>query len=178
MNIVRMQIMYGAKVDDDDRRTLVKYLADKQGLAPSETEGMRYALERRMNTPEEFDEPLNQTCARCHSGARVALLRRPLKEWERLVDFHLGRWSSLVHQAMSRDRDWYGLALKDVTPLLAERYPLATKTWSDWQKEQPKAGALAGKWSFAGHMPSKSEVTGTMKVIGGEGGQLKVAVDG
>lgn len=178
MSIVRMQIMYGVKVDEDDRRTLVKYLADKQGLAPSETEGMRYALERRLNTVEEFDEPINQTCGRCHSGARVALQRRPLKEWEHLVDFHLGRWPSLEYQAMSRDRDWFGQAKKDVAPLLAERYPLDSKAWSDWQQAKPKAETLVGKWSFAGNMPSKGEVAGTMQVTGGEGDQFKVAVDG
>lgn len=95
MSIGRMQVMHGLQISDDDRRTLVKYLADKQGLAPSETEGVRYAMERRLNTVEQFDEKLSQTCGRCHSGARVALQRRPAKEWEHLVNFHLGQWPSL-----------------------------------------------------------------------------------
>lgn len=47
MSIARMQIMHGLKISDAERRTVVKYLADRQGLAPSETEGARYALERR-----------------------------------------------------------------------------------------------------------------------------------
>lgn len=178
MSIARMQVMYGVKIEDEDRRTLVKFLADKQGLAPSETEGVRYALERRLNTVEQFDEPLNQMCARCHSGARVALQRRPLKEWERLVDFHLGRWPSLEYQSLSRDRDWYGLAHQEVAPLLAERYPLDAKAWSDWQQARPKAETLVGTWSFAGHMPSKGELAGTMQVSGGDGDQFKVAVKG
>ena len=50
MSIARMQVMHGLQISDDDRRTLVKYLADKQGLAPSETDGVRYAMERRLNT--------------------------------------------------------------------------------------------------------------------------------
>ena len=178
MSIARMQIMYGLKIEDDDRQTLVKFLSDKQGLAPSETEGLRYAFERRLNTVEQFDEPINQTCARCHSGARTALQRRTLKEWEHLIDFHLGRWPSLEYQAMSRDRDWYGLAHNEVAPLLAERYPLDAKAWSDWQQSKPEAETLVGKWSFAGHMPSKGEVAGTMQVTGGEGDQFKLIVDG
>lgn len=39
MSIARMQLMHGLNIADDERRTLVKYLADKQGLAPDETEG-------------------------------------------------------------------------------------------------------------------------------------------
>ncbi|MEB3902968.1 c-type cytochrome, partial [Pseudomonas putida] len=94
MSIARMQVMHGLQISDDDRRTLVKYLADKQGLAPSETEGVRYAMERRLNTVEHFDDQTSQMCGRCHSGARVALQRRPAKEWEHLVNFHLGQWPS------------------------------------------------------------------------------------
>ena len=43
MTIARMQIMHGLKITDEERRTVVKYLADRQGLAPSETDGYRYA---------------------------------------------------------------------------------------------------------------------------------------
>ena len=35
-------------------------------------------MERRLNTVEKFDsDNLTQMCARCHSGARVQLQRRP-----------------------------------------------------------------------------------------------------
>jgi hypothetical protein len=104
MSIARMQTMHGLQISDDDRRTLVKYLADTQGLAPSETDGVRYALERRLNTVEHFDDQTSQMCGRCHSGARVALQRRPAQEWERLVNFHLGQWPSLEYQALVRHR--------------------------------------------------------------------------
>jgi quinohemoprotein amine dehydrogenase len=178
MSVARMQLMYGVKIDDDDRRSVVKFLADKQGLAPSETEGMRYAMERRLNTIEKFDEPLQQMCARCHSGARVALQRRPLQEWERLVDFHLGRWPSLEYQSMSRDRDWFGLAHKEVAPLLAKDYPLESQAWSDWQKNKPKADLLPGQWSFSGHMLAKGDVRGVMKVTQEGDDTFKVELTG
>ncbi|MNM92590.1 Quinohemoprotein amine dehydrogenase A, alpha subunit, heme binding [compost metagenome] len=178
MSIARMQIMYGLKISDEERRDVVKFLADRQGLAPSETEGVRYALERRLNTVEEFDTNFEQMCARCHSGARIALQRRPAAEWEKLVHFHLGRWPSLEYQAMSRDRDWFELAKKEMVPELAKRYPFDSKAWSDWQKSMPKAESLVGQWSFAGHMPGKGEVAGTMEVASSGADKFKVTVKG
>lgn len=162
MSIARMQTMHGLQISDDDRRVLVKYLADKQGLAPSEADGGRYALERRLNNIEDFDEKFTQMCARCHSGARVALQRRPAKEWEYLVNFHLGQWPSLEYQAQSRDRDWLNIALKEMVPELAKRYPLDSQAWTDWQQQRPAAAKLAGDWSFSGHVPSKGDVRGVM----------------
>ncbi|MDR2188284.1 MAG: quinohemoprotein amine dehydrogenase subunit alpha [Azonexus sp.] len=178
-NIGRMQVMWGVKITDQDRRDLVKYLADKQGLAPSETEGFRYAMERRLNTTSENFEPLfAEMCARCHSGARFALQRKPAEEWSRLVHFHLGRFPSLEYQMMGRDRDWFGIALKEVVPALAKAYPLESQAWSDWQKQRPAANTLAGEWSFSGHLPGKGDVAGVMTVKNTENDQFKVEVKG
>ncbi|MHC8318526.1 quinohemoprotein amine dehydrogenase subunit alpha [Pseudomonas sp. LB3P31] len=178
MSIARMQTMHGLQISDDDRRTLVKYLADTQGLAPSETDGVRYALERRLNTVEKFDDQTSQMCGRCHSGARVALQRRPAQEWERLVNFHLGQWPSLEYQALSRDRDWFDLARKDMVPLLAKRYPLDNPAWKKWQDSAPKAEAFVGDWSFSGHLPGKGELAGVMSVTADAGDTFKVSVKG
>lgn len=178
MSIARMQVMHGLQISDANRRTLVKYLADKQGLAPSETEGVRYAMEGRLNTVEKFDDQFSQMCGRCHSGARVALQRRPAKEWEHLVNFHLGQWPSLEYQAQARDRDWLDIALKQTVPDLAKRYPLENQAWADWQKEKPKAGALPGQWSFSGHMLAKGDVRGVMTVSADAGDTFKVSVKG
>ncbi len=74
MNIVRMMIVHGVEVNPEERAALVKHLADTRGLAPSETAGYRYILER---TPDAIDnvpsEDLGAMCGRCHSFARVAL---------------------------------------------------------------------------------------------------------
>ncbi|BAK77010.1 quinohemoprotein amine dehydrogenase, alpha subunit [Pseudogulbenkiania sp. NH8B] len=179
MTIARMQTMHGLVISDEDRRTVVKYLADKQGLAPSETETARYALERSLNTVEHIgSEQYNQMCARCHSAARPALQRRPAKEWEHLVHFHLGQWPSLEYQAQARDRDWLQVALKEMVPLLAKEYPLDSKAWSDWQRHKPQPAALAGRWSFSGHMPGKGDVLGVMTVSPAGKDTFKVAVQG
>ncbi len=178
MSIARMQTMHGLQIGDEDRRSLVKYLADQQGLAPSETDGVRYALERRLNTAEQFDEKFTQMCARCHSGARVALQRRPAKEWEHLVNFHLGQWPSLEYQALARDRDWLDVALKEVVPELTKRYPLDSQAWTDWQQQRPDAAQLAGEWSFSGHLPSKGDVRGLMSVAVSGKDEFKVSLEG
>ena len=54
MTIVRMMQLHGVELADGERSTLVKHLADTQGLAPAETEGYRYILER---VPSAFEDP-------------------------------------------------------------------------------------------------------------------------
>lgn len=163
MSIARMQFAHGIQVTPDERRILVKYLADKQGLAPSETEGVRYALERRLNTIESFEsEQFTQMCARCHSGARVLLQRRPASEWEHLVHFHLGQFPTTEYQAMARDRDWFGIALKEMVPDLAKRLPLQTEAWKQWQARKPDP--VDGSWSFSGHLNGRGSFSGVMTV--------------
>ncbi|OMH26714.1 quinohemoprotein amine dehydrogenase subunit alpha [Motiliproteus sp. MSK22-1] len=167
MSIARMQVMHGLIISDNDRRTLVKYLADRQGLAPEETTGFRYAMERRLNTQESFEsEEFTQICARCHSGARVALQRRPASEWEHLVHFHLGQWPTIEYQAMGRDRDWLGSALNSMVPQLAKQFPLESKVWSDWQSAQKPS--LAGSWRFAGSAAGRGDVEGSMSITGSD----------
>lgn len=177
MTIGRMQVMHGLQIDDDDRRSLVKYFSDRQGLAPEESQPYRYAMERRLNTQEvNQSDDMAQMCARCHSEARVGLQRRPASEWEHLVHFHLGQWPTVEYQAMGRDRDWFNTALNTMVPALAERYPLKTDAWSDWQKaEKPK---LVGEWRFEGNMPGKGSVEGTMAISGSDTDGYRLELNG
>lgn len=168
MSIARMQTMRGLQITDEERGTLVKYLADKQGLAPSETEGARYALERRLNTAEQFkSDGFKQMCARCHSGARALLQRRPAAEWEHLVHFHLGQYPTLEYHLYSRDRDWLGIALKDIVPKLAGDLPLQSKEWKQWQARAPQT--VNGRWSMSGHMTGRGGFSGVMAVAPDKG---------
>lgn len=178
MSVARMQIMHGLKITDEERRTVVKYLADQQGLAPSETAGARYALERRLNTMEKFEsEQFTQMCARCHSGARVLLQRRPAGEWEHLVHFHLGQFVTTEYQALGRDRDWFGIALKEMVPELAKTLPLQSEAWKAWQAHAPLTAN--GDWSVSGHMSGRGGFTGVMKVrAGGDADRHTLSFDG
>ena len=179
MSVVRMQISHGLELSNEDRRNVVKHLANTQGLAPSETDGVRYGLERRLNTIETFrEEELGEMCARCHSGARAALQRRPAKEWQQLINFHLGQWASLEYQALSRDRDWFDIAINKTAHEIAKRYPFESKEWSKWEKNKPAATSLKGQWSFSGHYTGKGEVRGVMAVDFIDDEQFNVTLKG
>ncbi|WP_286240513.1 quinohemoprotein amine dehydrogenase subunit alpha [Neptuniibacter halophilus] len=177
MSIARMQLMHNLQITDEERRTLVKYFADRQGLAPEETEGARYAMERRLNTMESFDsQEFTEMCARCHSGARVMLQRRPQSEWEHLVHFHLGQWPTLEYQALARDRDWMEIALNQTVPQLGKDLGLESKAWENWQKA--KKVPMDGNWSFSATMPGKGDLRGVMTISGGKNDLYKVSVKG
>ncbi|MDI3325873.1 quinohemoprotein amine dehydrogenase subunit alpha [Pontibacterium granulatum] len=177
MTIGRMQMMHGLQISDDERSAVVKYLADRQGLAPEETADYRYAMERRLDTMEAFDDSFfEEMCARCHSGARVGLQRRPAEEWEHLVHFHLGQWPSTEYQALARDRDWFPMAINDMVPKLAKMFPMDSDSWDHWQAA-PKP-EFVGQWSFAVHQPGRGDGSGLMTVTKQEGDQYSVSVDG
>ncbi len=149
MTIARMMFLHGVELTNDERSALVKYLADTQGLAPAETEGFRYILER---VPSQIEQPatdeLGVTCGRCHSYARVALQRRTEDEWRKLSHFHLGQYPTAEYQALGRDRNWWDIASEQMPPELAKLYPLDTSEWAAWREHEPVD--LSGKWRFVG----------------------------
>lgn len=163
MTIVRMMQLHGVEVSDAERAALVKHLADTQGLAPTESEGFRYILEREPGALEDppTDE-LGTMCARCHSYARVALQRRTEDEWRRLAHFHLGQYPTTEYQALGRDRNWWEIASEKLPPDLAERYPLETPEWTAWQEREP--ADLSGQWRFFGREAGASAYEGVATI--------------
>lgn len=163
MNIVRMMIMHGVEVTPEERATLVKYLADTQGLAPAETAGFRYILERQPGVIETpATDELGVMCARCHSWARTALQRRTEADWLRHMHFHLGQWPTTEYQALGRDRNWWQIASEELPPKLAELFPLSTPDWDAWQdRESPD---LSGGWRFVGHEPGRGDYQGEVTI--------------
>lgn len=163
MTILRMEQNHGLQVTAPERRTLVKYLADSQGLAPSESKGYRYVLER---TPGVTDtgpsELLTQMCARCHTFARAALQRRDEDEWLKLVHFHLGQYPTTEYQALGRDRDWWGMATTETVKELGKLLPYASDAWTAWQAKEKQSAA--GSWRIVGHAPGKGGFQGMVEV--------------
>ena len=163
MTIVRMIQLHGVELSDEERSALVKHLADTQGLAPAETAGYRYILER---VPSAIEEPptdeLGAMCARCHSWARVALQRRTEGEWRRLAHFHLGQYPTTEYQALGRDRNWWQIASEELPPDLAQRFPLDTPAWAAWREREP--ADLSGKWRFVGRDPSAGDYEGVATI--------------
>lgn len=184
MTLVRMQLVHQAQLTDpaggDSQaalRALVKYFADTQGLAPTESAPYRYILEQELNTIEQHDtEQFRSMCARCHTGARVALQRRTEDEWQNLVHFHLGQFPTTEYQMMGRDRDWLGLALNEVVPYLHENYPLQTDAWQQWQSA-PRHD-FEGSWRVVGTMPGQGAFSGTMVTAAKGDDQYSVAFNG
>ncbi|MCC2112176.1 MAG: quinohemoprotein amine dehydrogenase subunit alpha [Hyphomicrobiales bacterium] len=164
MTIVRMRLFHDVDITAAEQQQMVHYLSDTQGLAPEEAAGYRYILEREPAVVEDFDQQTSEFCARCHSGARVALQRRTAEEWSILVDFHLGQWPTAEYQALGRDREWYKLAKTEVAPKLAETYPFETEAWTAW-KAAAKADAR-GEWMFITRLPGVGETYGRFTVSG------------
>ena len=164
MTIVRMRIAHGLDIDQADQAALVDWLADTQGLAPSETEGYRYALEKDPAAQEAFDEPLGTMCARCHTGARAMLQHRTADEWLLHMDFHVGQFPTVEFQALGRDRDWYDIATGEIAPMLTEMLPYDTEAWTAWQAaEKPD---VAGDWVVLTDLPGLGAAHGALSVSG------------
>ncbi|OMH29052.1 quinohemoprotein amine dehydrogenase subunit alpha [Motiliproteus sp. MSK22-1] len=156
MTLQRMQAIRGLKISPQEKRTLIKYLSDTQGLAPAETEGVRYVLEQNRNAVESLEnQAIAGKCSVCHSGARVALQRRSEPEWEKLVHFHMAQFPTIELLAGARDHDWFEQTINEIVPELANSYPLNSTQWSDWKtvKKQP----LTGSWRAVGWLPEKGE---------------------
>ncbi|MBI2309075.1 MAG: quinohemoprotein amine dehydrogenase subunit alpha [Rhodocyclales bacterium] len=176
MTIARMGVWHKVEVSRDERKALVKYLADRQGLAPEESAPYRYLLERRPNAQDVVpNEEFAQMCGRCHSFGRVALQRRDAGEWQKLVHTHLGQFPSIEYSALGRDRNWRELALGQTAPQLAEHYPLRSAAWKDWQARQAsKPAGAAGSWRVVGNRPGWGDYAGTMRVTARGGDRYDV----
>lgn len=163
MSIARMQIWHKVPLTKQERQLLVKYLSDRQGLAPGETADYRFLIERKPNAQDRVpNKVLSEMCARCHSFGRVGLQRRDGVEWKRLVETHLGQFPSIEYSALGRDRDWRDIALDEVAPMLAKLYPKDTAAWRDWSRK--RHAAPAASWKVAGHRPGQGDYTGSMQL--------------
>jgi len=184
MTIQRMEDLHGITISSQDlplgsedaKRTLVKYLADTQGLAPEETAGFRYALEQRLDDFEPVDADFKLMCGRCHSAARVLLQRRPLDEWQTLVHFHLGQYPSTEYSAGGRSLDWFPIAVNETAPMLAEKNGLESAAWEKWRRA--KKPALAGEWQLYGHQLAKGDFSGVMRAVSAGPDQYALEFDG
>lgn len=163
MTIARMQVWHGVQISAEERRALVKYLADTQGLAPSETAAFRQGLERRPNVADHPpNDNLAQMCARCHSFARVGLQRRDEGEWRKLVNTHLGQFPSIEYSLYGRDRDWFRIASTETAAELGKLFPLQTEAWTTWHAHAPIDPS--GRWRIAGERPGSGRYSGVLTV--------------
>ena len=163
MTIFRMQHVHHVQIPEADRGVLIRYLADTQGLAPSETTSARYALEQRPNaTDMMLPGDLQVMCARCHSAARIALQRRDSADWLKHVHWHLAQWPTIEYQQNARDRLWWQKATTEVPDELGKLFPLSTPAWDQWRAREHSD--LSGTWLVHSHEPGRADAYGTATV--------------
>ncbi|MGH8320033.1 MAG: quinohemoprotein amine dehydrogenase subunit alpha [Steroidobacteraceae bacterium] len=163
MTIFRMRQVHGVQLTSQAQATIIQYLSDVQGLAPSEVRAGSYALERRPNVPDlKLPDNLNMMCGRCHSVARIVLQRRTAAEWRKLAAFHVGEWPYLEYEDGSRDVAWWRIASTQLPVKLAELFPLHAAAWQQW-KERAHA-SFAGEWIVHGETPGRGVYYGAARV--------------
>lgn len=164
MTVSRMQRLHGLSLSAQEEENVIKYLSDNQGLTPDEIKPFEYVLDKTPNFQEaQADTMLSEMCIRCHSNARIGLQRRTEGEWDRLVNFHVGQFISFEIQAQARDRDWFGIAQKELVPYLEKTYGLQSKKWIEY-KNSMKDYTLPSSWTFYGHNSLDGDFTATLSL--------------
>ena len=163
MTLFRMRQVHGLVLDDAAHDSIVRFLADTQGLAPAESAAGRFALEQRPNAQDiDLGAEIGVMCGRCHSLARVALQRRDEEEWRKLAHTHVGQWASIEYSASGRDRPWWQIASGPLPGKLAALYPFSSAAWSDWEKRPVRD--LSGSWVVVGRVPGGKDFYGTARI--------------
>jgi len=174
MTIDRMIRMHGVRLQPNEGQALVKYLSDHYGLAPSEVEPYRYALEKRNSTVVQADLPkiVQGACLTCHSYARIALQRRTPEAWQRMPAMKLALFTNTENVTASSgllNTFWYDDAMKEAIPFVSQQFPFATDAWNKWRSATKPH--YAGTWKVVGHDPGKGgDYTGqlTLKALGND----------
>ena len=148
--VKQMILMQGLSVTPAEARSIVKYLSGSHGLAPEEAEPVRYDTERRVH--EETSIPsdrLRETCAKCHSFARVLSWRRSAGEWKQFADSHAARYQIR--------------STAEAVAFLTTSAPLHSPAW-DTGRSRSVAQNLAGRWLVMASMPGRGTYSGEMQI--------------
>jgi quinohemoprotein amine dehydrogenase len=180
--IKRMVTLNHASLDPADARTILKYLVDHQGLAPEEERPIAFEAERRtIEYAYTADKTTADTCASCHSMARVLSERRTKEEWELLVAMHRGYYPLVDNQPLNGGQGFRRTRPVETEPgpdgrppdnrhpmeraleHLEKTFPLRTSEWAAWSAamQPPK---LAGRWAVTGQLEGKGAIYGQVTI--------------
>jgi quinohemoprotein amine dehydrogenase len=174
MSVRRMVGLHHLDLDPKDARTIVRYLSDRQGLAPAEMKPARFEPERRMiDYRYTADQRTETTCRACHSMGRVISQRRTRGEWDLLIATHRALYPDADFQAFRR----FGPAVNDsgvpqphpmeaAVNHLARVFPLRTPEWTAWSATM-RTPHLEGAWLLSGNEPGRGAFYGRMTVAKG-----------
>jgi quinohemoprotein amine dehydrogenase len=185
--IKRMVTLNHANLEPADARTILKYLADHQGLAPEEAKPIAFDAERRtIEYVYAADKDAADNCSSCHTIARVLGERRTKEEWELLVAMHRGYYPLVDTQPMNGGQGWRRTRPAQTEPQadgrppdnrhpmdkalehLEKALPLNTPAWAAWSAAM-QAPKLAGRWALTGSFPGKGAVYGQVTVTADAG---------
>lgn len=172
-SVRRMMSLHNVRLDPPTARAVVRYLSDRQGIAPAELRPGRFEVERRMveyrYTPDARTET---TCRACHSMGRVITQRRTRGEWELLVATHRSLYPDADFQAFRRAGPAPDTAPAMPHPMdaaithLSRAFPLRTADWAAWSATMRRP-RLEGTWLLVGNEPGRGAFYGSMTVSRG-----------
>lgn len=168
-SIRRMAALHGARLNAEDAREIVRYLANEQGLAPEELRPGMFEVERRVIEHDyEGDSDTEFTCIQCHSMGRVITQRRTRDEWGLLLATHRTLYPLVDFQAFryagpASEQDDPRHPMDRAIAHLSETFPLETPEWSAWAatKRSPR---LAGTWALSGYETGKGPIYGSVTI--------------
>ena len=174
--IKRMVTLNDVKLEPSDAREILRYLANRHGLAPEEARPAAFEVERRqIDFTYAGDKDTEQTCIKCHSMGRVISQRRTKEEWELLVAMHRGYYPLSDFQAFrrggppQREPGADGRPPDNRHPMekaiahLSSAFPLVTPEWSAWAATM-RPPRLQGTWALSAYEAGKGQVFGRVTV--------------
>ena len=180
--IKRMVSLNHVNLDPADARTILKYLADHNGLAPEDVRPIAFEAEHRLvEYTYTADKDTADTCSSCHTIARVMSERRTKEEWGLLVSMHRGYYPLVDNQPMNGGQGFRRTRPTQTEPgadgrppdnrhpmekaieHLSKTYPLDSPAWAAWSaaRQPPK---LAGRWAVSGYQPGKGPIVGQVVI--------------
>ncbi len=168
-SVRRMASLSDVKLNPAEARAIVKYFANRQGLAPEEVKAGRFEMERRfMDYRYTADAVTERTCRACHSVGRVLLQRRTRNEWELLVSTHRGYYPNSDFQAFRRSGPASDSAptphpMDQAIAHLSRAFPLQTPEWTAWSTTMRPA-PLEGTWLLTGYEAGRGALFGRLTV--------------
>ena len=180
--IKRMVTLNHVNLEPADARSILKYLADRQGLAPEEARPIQFDAERRtIEYTYAADKDASDNCSACHTIARVLGERRNKEEWGLLLAMHRGYYPLVDTQPMNGGQGWRRTRATETEPQadgrppdnrhpmdkalehLEKALPLTTSAWSSWSAAMQPPN-LAGRWAIVGSFPGKGAVYGQVTI--------------
>ncbi len=172
----RMVRLHGLTLSADDARKIVQYLGDQHGLAPEEAKPGIYYFEKRHLDQEKYPEVVREACVSCHPYGQAMNWRRTAKEWDLLVNMHIGyfpvvQWNSFTGSMRGPGAPGAPPApgadtrtpVEKAIEQMKKDFPLDTKEWAEWTASRRQA-KLAGRWLLSARQAGKGGFVGEVTI--------------